>query len=557
MQHNYVIGLDFGSDSVRALLVDPLSGEEIAAAVSCYSRWGKGKYCDPKASRFRHHPADYVESMETVLSEVVSKCPYPDRIRAISADTTASTPCFTDERCVPLAMYPEFEDEPDAMFILWKDHTASVEAGEISALNAAFPENYLCYTGNHYSAECFWSKVLHIVRTSEKVAERAAAAVELCDWIPALLTGCEKPAALKSGRCVAGAKHLWASKWGGFPPAEFFSRLDPRLLPFLRNMPEEHYGCDKAAGTLCGKWAEKLGLPETVLVGVGNVDSHSGAVGAGIRYGKMVLNIGTSSGYMAVMPFDEMNGRLIDGIFGQVDDSILPGMVGFEAGLSAFGDVYAWFKRLLSWPVTELLPGAGLSDEETKRITDYIADNILLKLTEDAFGLEITETSPAATDYFNGRRSPHPDDNVRAAVTGLGLSTSAPEIFRSLVEATVFATRAVIDHMTAGGVRIDSLTGVGGIAQKSPAVMQMLADVLERKLEISGCIHSCALGSVIHASVVAGIFPSVENAIDNLAPKASRTYFPDTSRAELTELRYRRYLELGAFTGEFFRKTNI
>lgn len=359
MEHLYVIGIDYGTDSVRALLADAESGEEIAVAVCNYSRWGRGLYCDTAKSQFRQHPLDYLEGLEQVLRQVIAQCPAPEAIRAIAVDTTASTPCLVDRTCTPLSLTVGYEENPDAMFVLWKDHTAQRESEEITALCARGEINYARRSGNHYSSECFWSKVLHLLRGSERLRRDAWAVVELCDWIPAVLTGCRAMEDLRSGLCVAGSKVMWAEEWGGYPPEEFFAGLDPVLLPILRRLPVRTYGCDTPAGTLSPEWAAKLGLSEQVVIGVGNVDCHSGAVGAGICHGTVVLNLGTSACYMAVMPPEKMGDRMVEGIFGQVDGSILPGMVGFEAGMSAFGDVYAWFKRLLCWPLREVLLPAG------------------------------------------------------------------------------------------------------------------------------------------------------------------------------------------------------
>ena len=313
MEHLYVIGIDYGTDSVRALLADAESGEEIAVAVCNYSRWGRGLYCDTAKSQFRQHPLDYLEGLEQVLRQVIAQCPAPEAIRAIAVDTTASTPCLVDRTCTPLSLTAGYEENPDAMFVLWKDHTAQRESEEITALCARGEINYARRSGNHYSSECFWSKVLHLLRGSERLRRDAWAVVELCDWIPAVLTGCRAMEDLRSGLCVAGSKMMWAEEWGGYPPEEFFAGLDPVLLPVLRRLPVRTYGCDTPAGTLSPEWAAKLGLSEQVVIGVGNVDCHSGAVGAGICHGTVVLNLGTSACYMAVMPPEKMGGRVRPG----------------------------------------------------------------------------------------------------------------------------------------------------------------------------------------------------------------------------------------------------
>lgn len=534
--NDYVIGLDFGTDSVRAVVVDTANGDVIASATEMYERWGKGMYCDASHSRFRQHPLDHIEGLEKVLKKVTCECGSPESIRAISVDTTASTPCLTDRAGVPLSLKPEYSENPDAMFILWKDHTGQAESEEITSLCAKQGHNYASHSGNHYSAECYWSKVLHVIRKDEDLRRDAWSAMELCDWIPFMLTGNTDAGTLKSSHCAAGTKQMWAEEWGGFPPEEFFSSLDPDLGKIAGRLAKDNFDCGKPAGHLCKEWAERTGLSTDVLVGVGNVDSHSGGVGAGISHKTMILNIGTSAGYMAVMPIEKMGGRIVDGIFNQVNGSILPGMVGFEAGLSAFGDLYAWLRKLLAWPLK------SLKDREEAR---QIEDRILYLLGEEAAALDIHEDSPVATDYFNGRRCPDPDSNLTGTIAGLTLGTSAPQLYYALAEATAFATKAILDHLQKGGIDIERFIAVGGISQKSPFVMQLLADVTGLEISISSDMGSCAMGSAIHAAVVAGIYLTVEEAQNHMVKPTSKTYFPDREKKQLLDSRYRKYLSLG------------
>ncbi len=538
---NYVIGLDFGTDSVRAMLVDTENGDVLASSVEMYERWGKGMYSDASKARFRQHPLDYIEGLEKVLKKVIGECGCPEAIRAISVDTTASTPCLTDRAGVPLSLKPEYSENPDAMFILWKDHTGQAESEEITNLCAGQEVNYASHSGNHYSAECYWSKVLHMIRGNEDLRKDAWSAMELCDWIPFLLTGNNDAEAVKASHCAAGTKQMWAEEWGGFPPESFFASLDPDLGKIAGRLAKGNYDCGKPAGHLCREWAEKVGLSTDVLVGAGNVDSHSGGVGAGIRHRTMILNIGTSAGYMAVMPVEKMGGRIIDGIFNQVDGSILPGMVGFEAGLSAFGDLYAWLRRLLAWPLKAL---------KDPKEAEEIEDRLLYLLGEEAAKLAISEDTPLATDYFNGRRSPDPDSNLTGTIMGLTLGTSAPELYYALAEATAFATKAILDHLVKGGIDVERFIAVGGISQKSPFVMQLLADVTGLEIAISNSLGSCTMGSAIHASVVAGIYPTVEEAQNRMVKPTSRTYYPDSSKKQLLDSRYERYIRLGRAASE-------
>lgn len=546
----YVIGLDYGTDSVRALLVDALSGAEIDSEVAVYSRWSRGLYCDSQTMQFRQHPQDYLDALCSAVRGVTDRHRelVPD-IVALSVDTTASTPCLTDRQGVPLAMYDRYAENPDAMFVLWKDHTAQAESEEINALCAASPVNYACFTGNNYSAECFWSKMLHLLRRDETLRREAWSAVELCDWIPAVLTGCPDAAGVKMSHCVAGSKQMWSEKWGGYPPESFFEALDPVLLPIVRHLPKKNYGCDTAAGTLTDEWAGKLGLRAGIVVGVGNIDSHSGAVGAGIQPGTVVLNLGTSACYMAVAAPEQLGDRIVDGVFGQVEGSILPRMVGFEAGLSAFGDVYAWFKRLLCWPLREVLAKTQLVDAATRdRLIAETEEQIMTALTTGAEALSLRPDAPLATDWLNGRRSPFTDNTLTGTLMGLRLSTSAPEIYYAFAEATAFATKRVLDHLMEHGIVIERLVGVGGIAQKSPFVMQLLADVTGMRIDVSDCKQAGAMGAVVHAATVAGLYASIAEAQHALCSPASRSYLPDASRRVLLEERYNRYRAVGAFT---------
>lgn len=547
MEGPFVIGIDYGTDSVRALLADAATGAIAADSVFNYPRWARQEYCDAARSRFRQHPQDHLDGLRHVIGEVLAKHPgAARRVRAIAVDTTASTPCLTDTEGTPLALLPAYADDPDAMFVLWKDHTAQREAAEITDLCARSAVNYACHSGSHYSAECFWSKALHLLRGSERLRRDAYAVVELCDWIPALLTGARNPSRLKTSHCAAGSKQLWSDRWGGFPPEEFFEALDPVLLPLVRHISRENYTCDHAAGRIAPAWAAEFGLPSDTLIGVGNIDAHAGAVGAGIACGTVVLNLGTSACYMALMPPEKMAGRLVEGIFGQVDGSIVPGMVGFEAGLSAFGDVYAWFKKLLSFPLEEILDRTELLDASTRdRLVGACRDRIMDRLTTAAERLPLRDDLPLATDWLNGRRNPYPAPELTGTLTGLRLSTSAPEIYYAFAEATAFATRAILDHLTANGVGIDRLTGIGGIAQKSPFVMQLLADVTEREIAAIDCKQACAMGSVVYATVVAGCYVSVEEAQRRLCNFPQTVYRPDAAKREVLRRRYERYKALG------------
>lgn len=469
----YVIGLDYGSDSARALVVNAETGKIMATSVKYYPRWKKGLYCNPKINQWRQHPKDYLEVLEATVKDALSQCPQgtAKEVVGIAFDTTGSTPAFTDETGTPLAMLPDFEENPNAMFVLWKDHTAVKEAEEINEACAKSDINYIKYEGGIYSAEWYWAKAMHILREDEKVAQKAYSIVEYCEWLPAVLTGVNKSKDIVRSRCACGHKAMWHKEWGGLPSEDFLKSLEPKLAGFRERLFEETATADKPVGHLCKEWAEKLGLNEDVVVAGGAYDCHMGAVGAGVTPHTLVRVIGTSTCDVMVASYDEIGDKCIKGICGQVDGSVIPGMVGLEAGQSSFGDVYAMFKRILEFPVREILPQTiddKLSKEEINNIVEKTCDKIIVKLTEEAEKIPISESTMIATDWINGRRTPDANQLLKGTIAGFTLGTNAPQVFRALVEATAFGTKAIVDRFESEGVVIDNVIGIGGIALKSP-----------------------------------------------------------------------------------------
>ncbi|WP_106543821.1 ribulokinase [Prolixibacter denitrificans] len=534
----YVIGIDYGSDSCRALVVDASNGKELAAAVRNYPRWMEGKYCDPAKNQYRQHPLDYIEVLEASVKEALAKCPagVAENVVGISFDTTGSTPALTDENGTPLALLPGFEENPNAMFILWKDHTAVKEADEINKLSKEWDIDYVKYEGGIYSSEWVWAKVLHVLREDEAVKAKATSWVEYCDWLPALITGTTGLKDLKRGRCAAGHKAMWDPEWNGLPDEKFLTTLGPELAGLRDNLFDETYTSDAAAGTLSPEWAEKLGLSTDVVVGVSAFDCHMGAVGAEITPNTLVRAIGTSTCDILVAPYEEMENKLIPGICGQVDGSVIPGMVGLEAGQSGFGDIYAWFKNVLSWPLQFL-------DDEAQR--KAIEDKILPALSEEAAKIPVEESTIVATDWLNGRRTPDADQTVTGTIAGLNLGSSAPRIFRALVEATAFGSRAITDRFAEHGIEIKEVVGIGGVAKKSPFVMQTMADVLNMPIKVSVSEQAMALGAAMFAAVAAGVYSSVEEAQSAMGQGFEKTYYPIAENAAQYNEIYKRYIELG------------
>lgn len=534
-----VIGIDYGTDSCRAVVVNSTTGKELATCTSFYPRWKEGLYCDAAQNQYRQHPQDYIDSLEEAIRGVL-KSLSDDEIRNIAAlgiDTTGSTPCLTDKNGTPLALLPKYADNPNAMFILWKDHTSIREADDINALARKWDTDFTSRSGGIYSSEWFWAKALHVLRNDESIREDACSIIEHCDWMPALLTGNLKPEEVKRSRCAAGHKGMWAAEWGGYPSQDFLSELDPLFNGFSAHLSNETYTSDISAGKLTEAWSKRLGLPQGTDVAVGIIDAHAGAIGAGIRANTMVKIVGTSTCDIIVTRKEDIGDKTIPGISGQVDGSVIPGLTGLEAGQSAFGDVYAWLRDLLAWSCA-LLSG---SDAEN------ISAKILPKLTEEAEKLALTENDIIANDWFNGRRTPYADMTLKGAISGLTLGATPAQLFKSLVEATAFGSKAIMEHIEKEGVKVTEVIAVGGISLKSPYVMQTLSDVMEVPIKVAAAQQAGALGAAICAAVAAGIFDSVVNAQSAMGQGVLAEYLPDEDRKSHYAGKYEKYRELGKF----------
>lgn len=527
----FVLGIDFGSDSVRCLVVRCSDGAEMASAVVEYPRWKKGMYCNPSRCQYRQHPLDYIESLQSCVNAVLDACgpEVMGNVVGLSFDTTASTPVIVDAEGTPLALLPEFAEDPDAMFVLWKDHTALIESDRINEVAHSWSIDYTKYSGGTYSCEWVWAKMLHCLRVNENVRAVAYSWVENCDWITGLLIDNVKPETMLRSRCVAGHKAMWNESWGGLPSWDFLCEVDPLLEIFKGHLYTDTITGDVKVGGLCPEWAKRLGLKEGIAVGIGAIDCHVGAVGAGVRPGTLVKVMGTSTCDIAVGTYEDVGVKAVRGICGQVDGSVLPGFIGFEAGQSAFGDIYAWYKRLLAWTL-KFIPDAADYEKE-----------ILAKLTDEAALLPLTVDDPVSLDWHNGRRSPDADPRVKGAVTGLTLASSAPEIFKSLVEATAFGSRAINERLLQEGVPVDEIVAVGGISRKSSFVMQTMADVLGVSIKVLDSDQACALGAAMFAAVIAGEYDDMRQAQERMRPGYSMIYEPDPARHEIYDVLYAKY----------------
>jgi L-ribulokinase len=550
MNEQYVVGVDYGTDSVRSIIVKASNGEEVSSSVHYYSRWKQQLYCDAANNQFRQHPQDYIDGLENTIKECVAKAgaTVAASIRAISIDTTGSTPVAVNAAGTPLALLPEFENNPNAMFVLWKDHSAVDEAAAINQHAATFPVNYLQYVGGIYSSEWFWAKLLHILKVDEAVGAQTASWVEHCDWIPFLLTGGNDARLIKRGVCSAGHKALWAEAFGGFPPNHFFASLHPLLDGFTDKLFTQTHTADQQAGIISGEWATRLGLPTDVVIGIGAFDAHMGAVGGQIQPYHLSKVMGTSTCDMMVVPAAEIGSQCVRGICGQVDGSIIPGMIGLEAGQSAFGDVYAWYRSLLEWPTKTILENSDIIDKATAaKLQEEISDKMISSLSAAAEALPHDPDGIIAMDWLNGRRTPDANQELKAAITGLSLGSDAPKIFRALVEATCFGARAIVERFIEEGIPVKGLIGLGGVAKKSPYIMQMMADVMNMPIRIHKSDQTCALGAAMFAATAAGIHPTVEIAMKAMGSGFEKTYLPNQDLTGIYDARYNQYKQLGKF----------
>jgi L-ribulokinase len=557
---NYVLGIDYGTDSCRLVVVDTKDGVEIAHSVAAYPRWSKGLYCNPSRNQFRQHPQDFIDAMIEASAILSAKVGFAvlEKVRGLAIDTTGSTPCAVDRNFMPLSLHEPFESDPDAMFILWKDHTSVEEAEAINRTARTWGGiDYTKFEGGNYSSEWFWAKIAHVVSTNPKVAAASYSFLEHCDWMPALLCGIagegsnSENAAIKRSRCVMGHKAMWHKDFGGYPEDAFLARIHPILPEIKKTLGVETYPSDVVFGTLCQDWASRLHLPAGIPVAVGALDAHMGAVGGGAEKGVLIKVMGTSTCDMIVGPQDTAAGtphkeHLVQGICGQVDGSIIPGLLGYEAGQSAFGDVYAWFRNLLSWPLDAVLKrDPGLSAGECGGFVQEIKDQIMTLLEEEASKIAPEHLEVIALDWLNGRRTPDANQKLKAAIANLSLGVDAPALYRSLIEATAFGSRAIVERFEIEGVPIERIRAIGGVARKSRLVMQIVADVLGKPIEIVSSDQSVALGAAIFASVAAGIYTSVSKAQQAMKSPIEHVVMPNTSTAEAYNKKYRQYLKLG------------
>ncbi len=486
---HYSIGIDYGTNSVRALVVDTRTGQEVGCGVWAYLRGDQGVILDARQPDLaRQHPQDYLDGLCAAVRAALKQARHhaafdASRVVGIGVDTTGSTPIPVDCDGKPLALQRKWADRPDAMAWLWKDHTSHAEAAEITQLAQRDKPEYLAKCGGIYSSEWFWSKLLHCQRVAPRVFDAAASWVELADYIPAVLTGTTALNQLKRGVCAAGHKAFYHPDWGGYPDPAFLERLDPVLVRIRQTLPDRAYTIGDAAGTLTAAWSKSLGLPAGIPVAVGAFDAHLGAVGSGIKTGTLVKIIGTSACDIAVAPLAKPLPD-IPGLCGIVPESVLPDAFGLEAGQAAVGDIFNWF-------VQHIQPGGPKTGTHEN-------------LNGQATKLKPGQSGLLALDWWNGNRTVLVDQRLTGLILGLTLHSTPAEIYRALIEATAFGARAIVNRLESHGVAIKRVVNCGGIAAKSPLTMQIYADVLNRPVTLSRSAQTCALGAAMAGAVVAG-----------------------------------------------------
>jgi len=551
MAKRYVIGLDFGTDSVRALVVNPESGRELASEVVFYPRWKKGLYCTPIEDQFRQHPLDYSESMTRAVKGALKKMKDAragQKVIGIGVDTTGSTLVAVNNEGTPLSLIKKFAANPNAMFVLWKDHTAKAEAERINKVARANKINYTKYSGGVYSSEWYFSKILHILKVDTSVRKSACSWVEHCDWITGILVGNTDPASMARSRCAAGHKAMWHASWKGLPDQSFLTKVDPLFKGIRSQLFDDTQTSDQKAGSLTKEWARKLGLTTDVSVAVGAFDAHMGGVGAGIKPGVLSKIIGTSTCDMVIAPPKKIGRKLVGGICGQVDGSIIPGYVGLEAGQSSVGDAFAWLRDVVRWSFENILPntalGKGLTAKKLAAAEEDLKDTIYAVLTKEAKKLKPGQAGVVALDWFNGRRTPYADQALRGALVGMNLGTSLPAIYRAIVESVAFGSRSIVDRFLESGVAIRSVVACGGLS-KIDFVMQVHSDVMGKPISASKSDQTCALGAAIFAAVAAGAYKTVEQAQKKMCPGFSKTYKPDMKKHRIYNKLYTQYQRTG------------
>lgn len=535
----HVAGVDFGSDSMRVGVWDVRSGERVLSVSRPYRRWADGAYSDPARQQFRQHPLDHLEALESAFDEVAERIG-PGEIEALAVDSTGSTPAPVNIVGQPLSLLDEHRDDPDSMFWLWKDHTASDAAARVNAVLETSTPDFTSFQGT-YSSEWWWAKILHAVEHSPWLRAQAESWVEHSDWLPNLLVGRRDPATFARNACAAGHKALFNSRLGGGIPDKILGQLDPYLVRVAGTLAAPPVPAGTRLGRLTSEWATRLRLSMDTVVGMGSLDAHAGAVGAGIAPGVLVKVVGTSTVDMFLADAESVDGRDIRGRCGLAEDSIVPGYLGGEAGQAAFGDLFAWYSRLITGPWEGALRAAlasRLDEPVVTQILDEARSGLLTQLEREAAG---RTTDIVALDWINGRRYPFEDDRAAGALINLRIGNTAPDLYRALVESAVLGSRSILESIPREVARIERIVLVGGVARKSPMVCQLLADALGYDIMLSSEDEVCARGAAIYAAVAAGHFASIPAAQERFCESYRVDYAPKPDGVKALDQAYLAY----------------
>lgn len=532
----YTIGIDFGTNSCRSLIVDIANGKEIANHVFAYLSGEAGiiiESSDPNLAR--QNPLDYLKGIEVTITQTIQKAKAADTtfsakdIIGIGVDTTGSSPIPVDREGRPLCFNEKFKNRPAAMVWLWKDHTSYLEAQKITEIASQKRPQYLAKIGGVYSSEWFWSKIWHCQKEDPEVFSAAYSFVEICDWIPAVLVGDTNPANIKRSICAAGHKAMFNEQWDGLPDEEFLGYLSPEIAGLRKQLFSKAYSAEERIGYLSEEWTKRLGLSTKVAVAVGAFDAHMGGVGAGVKPGTLVKILGTSTCDVMIWPNDKPLAD-IPGVCGIVNGSVKGGYFGIEAGQSAVGDIFLWF-------VNNLVPECYGKTQDEK----------FKELEKEASKLKSGESGLLSLDWNNGNRTILVDVRLTGLILGLTLQTKPHEIYRALVEATAFGALAIIDRIEENGVKIKEVVNCGGLAVKNPLLMQIYADIIGRPMKISRSEQTPALGAAIFAAVASGKevsgFSDVEEA-QNLMTATTKTYEPIQKNNSVYKKIYKLYKQL-------------
>ena len=533
----FTLGIDYGTNSVRAVVVDCANGATAGTCVFPYPSGDHGVLLDPRNPHLaRQNPADYLAGLRAAVHGALADAEgrpgfSSDRVIGIGVDTTGSTPLPIDARAQPLALGARWSQNLAAHAWLWKDHTSASEAALITEAARRQAPEYLAPIGGTYSSEWWWSKIWHCLNVAPDVFDAAASWVELADYVPAVLAGANDPRAIVRGVCAAGHKAMYSDTWGGLPSKAFLARLDPKLADLRDRLYEKAFPPGRPAGTLSRTWAGTLGLREGVPIAMGGFDAHYGAVGSGVRTGTLVKIIGTSTCDCAIAPVANRI-RDIPGICGIVNGSIVPDYFGIEAGQSAVGDILNW------WVERVCQGGTALHAE----------------LSRDAARLRAGESGLVALDWNNGNRTILVDTRLTGLILGQTLHTSRAEIYRALIEGTAYGARAIIERMQEYGVGIDRVVCCGGIAEKNDLFMQIYADVIGQPMLIAGSPQTPALGAAVSAAVTAGArgggYDKWDDAQDRMTTLKEKRFTPDAAAHAVYDELYGIYRELhDAFGG--------